>query len=290
MNASPQVSTSVTKLGDLALGLLPFIILGAGAFLNEAPKNLKPDQLAVSMQLAGVLFLGGYVLILAVLCLAFLKGFPRWSMPYLGYGLIFALYSSFVATPGLVIFNIPIWGGEMWGWRACAPVLLVLLVGLLLSRPPWMPVFRLFENIWKDWTFLAFGLYGFLPLVLLILQDEMDHAYTFWPTLIAVLIVVAGAALYLVYARKPFRSTFLLGGMFLAVLSVSIATNYYWDTHSLDLTTGARTLLTGPVPWQMIITKSFATAGILTLILAVTGLVGLLHSQVGKRTASPPSL
>ena len=57
-----------------------------------------------------------------------------------------------------------------------------------------------------------------------------------------------------------------------------------------DISCGVRTLLTGPLTWQAIITKSFITAGILTLILAVTGLVGLLHSQVGKRSASPPSL
>jgi len=289
MNTLPSDSVSNPSWGEIVLGLLPFVVLGTAVVLFEAP--LKPGPAAgVAIVVAGVLGVGGYVLILAALLWAWLKEFPRWSMPYLGYGLIFALYFSFVATPGVVLFNIPVWGSEVWGWRACAPVGLVVLVGLLLSRPPWKPLFRLFENIWKDWTFLAFGLYGFLPLILPILQDEMDHAYTLWPTLIAVLIVVAGAALYLVYARKPFRSAFLLGGMFLAVLAVSIPANYYWDTHSVNFTTGVRTLLPGPVPWQAIIIESLIAAGKLTLILAVTGLVGLLHSQVGRRTASPPSL
>jgi hypothetical protein len=284
MDTSPSNSVSIPSRGEIVLGLLPFVMLGTAIVLFEAP--LKPGPPAgVAMVTAGVLGLGGYVLILAVLLWAWLKEFPRWSMPYLGYGLIFALYFSFVATPGLVIFNIPVWGGELWGWRACAPVGLVALAGFLLSRPPWKPLFRLFEKIWKDWTFLAFGLYGFLPLVLPILQDEMDHAYSLWPTLIAVFIVAAGAALYLVYARKPFRSAFLLGGMFLAVLAVSIGSNFYWKTHSVDLTTGVRTLLTGPAPWQAIIIESVITAGILTLILAATGLVGLLRSQVGKRIA-----
>jgi len=51
------------------LGLLPFIILGAAAVLMEAPKNFKPDQPTVLMQLGDVLFFGGYMLILAATAL-----------------------------------------------------------------------------------------------------------------------------------------------------------------------------------------------------------------------------
>jgi MFS family permease len=282
MNDTPSHSISKTSWGEVALGLFPFVILGAAAALLEAPYKFTPGQTTITGYLGAVLFFGGYVLILAILFWACLKGFPRWSMPYLVYGTIFALYTANASTPGLVIFGIPMWGRQLWGWRAYVLVGFVILLGLLFSRPPWKPIFQLFKNIWNDWTFLPFGLYGLLPMIGPIMQDEMTHEYTLWTTIAEVLIVLAGAALYLIYARKPYRVAFLLGGLFFAALVAAIGTNYYWNTYEVNFTTGVRRLLAGPVPWQKIITDAFMTAGAMTLILALTGLVGLLHYAVNR--------
>lgn len=285
MDASLSGSVSTTSRGELFLGLLPFLVLGAAAVLMEAPNPVITGQGPAAQYIGGVLFLTGYLLILAILLWAFVKEFPRWSMPYLVYGAIFALYMANVSTPGLVIFNIPMWGRQLWGWRAWVPLGLVALLGLLFSRPPWKPIVQLFKNIWNDWTYLAFGFYGLLPMMGPILQDEMEHTYTLWLTLAEALITLAGAALYLANPRKPYRIGFLLGGLFLAILVSMTGTNYYWDTHSVNYTTGEKTLLSGPAPWGHILSTAFLTAVVMTLILALTGVVGLLRSWVGKRTA-----
>ncbi len=283
--------TARDRVRDLALGLLPFIILGAVAVILESPQTFRVQQPGPLMYLGSWLFFGGYLLMLIILFWAILKGFPRWSMPYLVYGTLFAVYLSNASTPGLVVFGIPLWGRQLWGWRSLVPVGFILLLGLILSRPPWKPVFQLFRNIWNDWTFLAFGLYGLLPVIGPVLQDEMTHEYTLWITIAEVLIVLAGATLYLVTARKPYRIAFLLVGLFFAALISMIGTNYYWNTHSVNFSTGVRTPLPGPVPWQKIIGEGLTTAGVMTLILAATGLVGLLHAGVSwlKRVFFPQS-
>jgi hypothetical protein len=282
MDTSLSGSVSTTSRSELFLGLLPFMVLGTTATLMEAPGPVASTQEPAAQFIGYVLFFIGYLLILAALLWAFVKGFPRWSMPYLVYGAIYALYMANVSTPGMVIFNIPLWGRQLWGLRAWAPVGLVALLGMLLSRPPWRPVAQLFKNIWNDWTYLAFGFYGLLPMIAPILQDEMEHTYTLWTTLAAALIALAGAALYLIYARKPFRAAFLLVALFLAIIVVMVGTNYYWETHSVNFSTGESTLLTGPVPWGQIALTAFYTAGTMTLILALTGVVGLLRSWVGR--------
>ncbi len=288
MNTDPSTPVPAPKFGEILLGLLPFALLCTGVVLQEMPfYQARPTSIAVLASIWA--FLGGFLVILAALFYAWLKEFPRWSMPYLGYGLIFTLYMFFVATPGLKILGIEMWGREMWGVRACAPLGLVVLLGVLLKRPPWKSLFQLFRNIWNDWTFLAFSMYGFLPLLLPILQDEMNHAYSFWPTVIAALVVVAGAVLYLIFAPKRYRAAFLFGGMFLAVLSVSIGSKFYWRTHTVNMQTFEVTPLSGPAPWLPIITESIIAAGLWTLFLALTWIVGFIHKQATKPAGGAPS-
>lgn len=291
MSASPSgygsaISTNVptgngdaTKIGEIVLGLLPFVVLCAGVVMMNSPYD-RGLALGIFISLSMTLILGGYLFILAALFYAWLKDFPRWSMPYLGYGLIFGLYLSFVATPGLEVFGIQMWGKQMWGLRACAPVALVVLLGLLFSGSRWKAFSLLFQNIWKDWTYLAYGLYGFLPLLLFIIPDEVDPVYTFWPTIIAVLFVLVGAGLHLAFAGKPYRAAFLLGGMFLSVLAVSLSSDFYWKTHDVDMQTFVVTPLNGPIPWMSIATGGLRSAFFWTMFLLLTGVVGLLHAWV----------
>ncbi len=102
--------------------------------VEEIP--FSESQSMRSRYIFGAMYFGGYLVVLAGLFWGWLKGFPRWVFSYLAYGIVFALYLANASTPGLVIFNIPMWGRELWGWRACVPMAMVALSALLLSRPP----------------------------------------------------------------------------------------------------------------------------------------------------------
>ncbi len=273
---------------EFVLGLLPFVIFGAAAVVMESPfpGPIDVNQVPFLLKLGAWLFFGGYVVILFVLFAGVLLEFPRWSMPYLVYGVLFAVYLMNASTPGLVIFGFPMWGRELWGWRSLVPVGTVLLLGLLLSRPPWQPLVQLVKNIWRDWTTLAFGLYGLMPMIGLIIQDEMDNAYTMGITLLCALIVLAGAVLYLRYGDRPYRALFLLGSVFVSILISTLNANWYWGTHDVDFSTGVRTALPGPAPWGKIITEALTTAGSVTLFFTACGVVGLLYYLTHRKGGS----
>ncbi len=142
-------------------GMLLFLLIGTAVILMETPFSAGQANLAYTI--GTILFLGGYLVILGGLLCGWLKGFPRWTFLYLGYSLIFSLYLSYAASPGIRIFNIPIWGGELWGWRAWVPLGLVILLVLVLGQSARQPVNNLLKNAWKDWTQHAFFLTAFFP-------------------------------------------------------------------------------------------------------------------------------
>jgi len=270
------------SLSEIVLGMLLFVVLGVGAVLFTLPPPPGGPSIPLdsAYAIAGLTFFIGWLLIMAALAYAWLRGFPRWSMPYLFFGVIFSMYLFAAATPGFVVFGIPMWGTQPWGLRACVPLFVVILVGFWFSRPRGEPLYQLWDHIWRDWTYLSFGLFAFLPLLLPIIMDEMDHAYTLWPTIAGVACMILFAALYLIFAHKPYRAAFLLAGMFLAVLATSIGSNYYWKTHAIDIETNIRTPLPGPAPWAAIIIGSLVPAAIWTFILALPALIGLMRYMV----------
>ena len=264
-------------LGQVVLGLLPLVALGLGMTLMEIPTS--KDELFIRT----ISFTGPYVVVLIGLLWGWLKGFPRWVYPCLVYGIVFAVYLSFAATPGLVIFNIPMWNDEAWGLRSFVPLALVIAVALLLSRPTWGPVKKMIQDIWNDWTLFAYGLYGLLPLVIPIMLDETGRSYRFPITAIAAIIMVTGAALYLGLAKSRLRTTAMLAGAFLSILAASIGSSLYWKTHSIDIFTDERQLIAGPIPWGSIVFPSiFSSAMCILSLLLIPGLIGIAHWYILK--------
>lgn len=101
-------------------------------------------------------------LLLAVVCLREVKGFPRWSFPYWGMALAFSSLLVGAALPGLIVFGHTFGRGELWGWRAWIPVLTVAVIALLLTRVV-RPLRQLVTGVWHDWTRLSFAFYGTCP-------------------------------------------------------------------------------------------------------------------------------
>jgi len=271
----------------LWVGIFPFVLLGIMALAFEFPREWGNGELFRT--LGGLLMFGGYLVILVGLLIGALAGFPRWSFPYLIYSIIFALYISHASTPGLVVFNIEMWGRDLWGWRAWVPLGVVMTLVPILNRHPWQLLKSLWVGVVKNWSRLTFGLYGLLPLFILIGLDEMEDTYSFPAAVVAVVFILAGAILYL-RLKSPFWRTFsLFLFAYLGILVVMAISNYYWDTHDVNFITGERRLIDEPVPYGNILGKAIGNAliAVLFLLLPITvkllGFIGHIVQDVTKR-------
>jgi hypothetical protein len=263
-----SATMSQERASTVALGVLLFVLLGLAVELFNAPVARENSAL---MNLVGAtVWFVAYLLVLGLLLNGWLAGFPRWVYPYLGYAFIFPLYLSFVSTPGLALFGIPLWGTAAWGWRAFVPLGLIMLLGLSFSRPPWSNLVQLVRQAWEDWTLVAFSLFGLLPLVVFISLDEVEHTFSFWPKLVATLLVILGAFLYMRLARWELRYLVLLACAFTAVAVMSGGTSYYWNTHDVNTTTGAVWARTAaPVNWPGVLITAVTEAGFVVGFLLV---------------------
>ncbi len=191
--------------GESTLGAVPFLVFG----LLVAPYGLWFGwttfwPLAV-----------GYLVLLFGLGAGWVKGFPRWSYPYLGSVLILTVYWTDVSTPGVTLLGHTFRRSELWGWRAWIPFSAMAAMALLLTRSP-RPLLRLFTGIWQDWTLLSFMLYGLMPWAVWVSYDEVNSSCWFPSMMAAMLLLTAGALVYMRQNRTAGRLLALLGGLGLA--------------------------------------------------------------------------
>jgi hypothetical protein len=259
------------------LGILPFVLMGTALLLMQFPEEvIQPNS---TMAVLGiVLILGGFLTILGGLLAGMLAGFPRWSFPYLIYGFLFSLYLSFTATPGLVIFNSEV---KLWGWWAFLPFDTVILVGLLRSRPFWKPLVSLGRGVRRDASRLSFGLFGFLPFVLLILMDEVNHTFGFPYLLAGEILLVVGASLYIVLRSTGARVAALAAATFLAAFSAGFGSHLFWARYTVNFATGATQIIENPVPLAGVLAQSWNPALVLTLLILSPVLPGMLWQGIG---------
>ena len=263
------------RLG-IVLGVLPFLLMGLASLLTQAPVAVT-TTLPVVQILGGIFSFGGYLVILYGLFRGWLLGFPRWVYPYLVYGIMFAVFISNASTPGLIIFGVPLFGTELWGWRAYVPLGIVAVLALLLSRPPWANLVRLGKAVWKDWTRISFGLYGLMIMATEVSMDEVERSFRFPPILLAVVLVILGALGYMSLVKSWQRMAALLVCAGLSIVIMLAAADYFWQTHSANFSTGEYRVLDVTVDFERLVSRSANGAGIILLILLVPLPLGLLH-------------
>lgn len=211
--------------------LCPFLLFGMYSplmdLLGEAglivAGSVVPDIMGVALLVVmAILFLVGIF-----------SGLPRWFFPYIGFLLSIASLSAFSAlmerydrslldvVPRSWIGSEIVYQGLMWGGLTVLTILLVLLINFV-------PFLRRFK---KDWTLLAFLLYGAIPFALMIAFDDYLHDGP--SRLVAFLLLAAGVWFYLRTddPRRQFWSLF--GGMTLCLLFAAVAKaiiyQYFWD-------------------------------------------------------------
>jgi hypothetical protein len=161
----------------------------------------------------------------AVACAAWIRGFPRWSCPYLGFGLLFSLLMRSAASPGTTILGHEISRPEKLLWQAFVPALIVAGVALLITRSI-QPLRQLAAEVWNDWSVISFALYGMLPIALVVPFDETHGGALVGMALSLVLGI--GALAYMRTTRPWQRAAALAGGLAVSWLAATAWLTVYW--------------------------------------------------------------
>ena len=225
-----------SKPSELLAALTIFLIPALAALLLKIMGKVMvdnvPQWIGVSL---GIILLGSLIV---PLILAIIRGFPRWSPPYLGALLvIFTFYGPFWKVWGQVYPSVTRWFGSMGSWslpvrifvqgmQAALIWFLVLLSTLIL-----VSILRLLSHtrtLWKsirqDWTQFSFFLYGGLVVHIILIFDEYQQDES-W-LIAAWLILAAGCWLYLRSREQTQRLLILLGGATLAMWIVAAGKLY----------------------------------------------------------------
>jgi len=155
-------------------------------------------------------FLGKVItpLTLPFLLLGLARGFPRWAYP-LG-GLLFGYFGLTAGQTGLWLFLTIM---------LLASFMLVLAAILTDPHPSQLPIpiRRIGQSLSIDWTRLSFGVYGAMPLIILMAFDDA-HTNSRTPYFVFAILVMLVCAL--IYCRS--RDTTIRIATLLAGLSFSI--------------------------------------------------------------------
>ena len=154
-----------------------------------------------------------YLLLLGGLLAAWLKDFPRWSYPYLGWLLV-------LLVPSLGSFGLH----PPYLWRFWGPLLVTLLLAILL-RPSLKPLRALWHGWQQDWTLSVFAVLGIVEF--LNLFDEIPGPRAAWQSVCTAVLVV-GAIAYMRISSRAGRVAALLGSMVVSVALGATVRAYYW--------------------------------------------------------------
>jgi len=222
VNTESRERMSATSWQAALAGTALFVLWGLVLVSGEIPHEWAvPPWFSVVVRM---LFAGTIVLPPLGLCLGWIKGFPRWSYPYVGHVLVFSLYMVNVATPGFLF------GREVWGWRAWIPFALAAGIALLATRSL-RPLWRFFTNIWRDWTLLTYAMSGFLPLLVGIGFDEVDQLYSLYFMVLLAVVMAGMAWVYMRAAQHRQRVLALWVGIVSTIAVTAVAPTLYWQQH-----------------------------------------------------------
>ncbi len=260
-NASGTPATT----GQVMMGAFPFLLFSVIMILLELPISLLQRDWFSPVGIT--LFLAFLTLPAIGFGIGWVQNFPRWSYPYAGMALILAPYIQNASTPGITLFGIPIFGRELWGWRAWIPLATAFVIALVVSRS-FKPFLRFFTNLWNDWTIPSYLLIGALPLLVWVLFDEMDHLYTLYFMIPFAVLFVGMVILYLRSQTTGQRVLTLTLGVLIIVFVAVWGTTSYWIEHNGIYPSGVR------IMWTRAIT--------VTLILLVPAWLELLRRFIGR--------
>lgn len=177
------------------LATIPFFILGSMWLFSSAFFNYHRI-------IYDIFFYVPLFLMFVLLGIGWVKEFPRWTVPSIGFCVIFSLYLMNVSIR-------PLTGGSLLGFWALLPLFLTLIIGIII-KPSFSPLKQLINRIEDEKNIIFYALYGFLPILLMFLFDEAKNKLMIPFIILLTIIVSTGAFFYLFSAKKNHRSISLV--------------------------------------------------------------------------------
>jgi len=226
----PQIPNATSKSGpasraEIFAGVGLFLFLGLFLIFMDLPYQWV--WIERNSALGSYIFALQVILPVTGYCVGWIKGFPRWSYPYVGVSLLISLYRMNASTPGISFFGYEVFGRELWGWRSWIPLLIATVVALIISRS-FRPVKRFFTNGWDDWTLFTFCMFGCMPMLVFLGFDEIDNLYTIYFTIGLNAVMILSAYVYMRGTRMWQRALALGVGIVIPVVVASLGSTLYW--------------------------------------------------------------
>ena len=197
------------------------------------PFSIPMLDVALSLSARGSIYgltCGLGVVVLGLLVLVWVAGlakaFPAWALPSLGLVLFFFVYGVYlIAQAGTSTLLRPLWGSfwpdslslrlliYLWFNLVYVAIAALVLMALLALSPQLLQLAR------KDWSLLSFFVYSF-AIRYTFMYDEFHGLEPY--QLVSILILAAGAGLFIILPARWARLLALLAAVLLALPLVSL--------------------------------------------------------------------
>jgi len=139
--------------------------------------------------------------------------------PAIGFCLLFSMFFMM-----MVISNLSDGILGLWAWT---PLLITLIISLII-KPSSEPIKKIIERIKEEPALILFALYGFVPIFIWILSDEMYTIWMIFIALISTLIMSSGIYFFLRSDKKSTRVLSIIISGLLAIIVTFTASIIYW--------------------------------------------------------------
>lgn len=165
-------------------------------------------------------FLGKVIMPLTLPCLllGLWRGLPRWAYPFGGLLVGYQIFGSYQSSMWLFLFIMVL----AFGALAIAEVITNPQRSLLP-----LPLRRVGQSLWVDWTRLSFGMFGAMPLVILLAFDDAHlNGRTPYLALSALMMVVC-ASIYCRSRERTLQISALLAGLTFSICGAWLDRIYF---------------------------------------------------------------
>jgi hypothetical protein len=155
-----------------------------------------------------------------LLGIGWVKDFPRWSLPAVGFCTLFSAFFTAVTVPGFKDENL-----GYWAW---VPLLITLVICLII-KPSISPAKQLAKQIKNEPILIGFILYGFAPFFIFLFCDEIHSVWMLPIVLVSTFILSLGLYLFLKSERRRMRFLSIVYSGLLAFIITFTASYFYWE-------------------------------------------------------------
>lgn len=162
------------------------------------------------------LLLSFVVSMFVLLCIGWVKNFPRWSFPAIGFCTLFTGLLCLIGSSNDSL--------ELW---ALIPLIISIALTQIL-KPGIEPIRNISKKVKEEPFLILFAFYGFTPFLLFMLSDEIHANWMIPFSLVMTAVISLGNYLFLTSDKRVFRVlSFIVAGI-ISITFTIFAANIYW--------------------------------------------------------------